>query len=451
GPCRPLFLFCLDLGGPPWGPPPHTTTRVVSSEEAPAASGETTPTASSEATPVASDKAVPTASGEAAPAASEEAASTESSRTVRDTTAEVEAASREREREQLLPKLDVYFPEGRLDLRLSRMIKNAFFEGQVQYDFVDGDISAFLRYRYYGANRVYQLTVFDAVEFENLEDLDNDFERTRGGLFLIQWPHDYSHRTFLLTEIDQFSSSKEEFQFVNDTTNTFVRAGFQRGTPNDSRSNAIVGETRARVENLFTSFRKIGPRGFGFTTALTYSFDFLGADFHYAKLEFEMLKRFELPGRLFAVARAGGGTFVYKEEVFDDPDVPDDDRFSIPRTELLRVGGRERLKGVDFSERGTEALLGSVEVFVPWFENETRRALGLDWENFYWIGYAGVGTVGFDTEVYTDWDQYFPDVGIGFEASFRLKEFEIFVNGIVAESLQNSTGLETSFSLKSYH
>ena len=47
----------------------------------------------------------------------------------------------------VVPDLDVFIPEGEFDLRLSRLINKVFFEGQVRYDFVDGDITAFLRYR----------------------------------------------------------------------------------------------------------------------------------------------------------------------------------------------------------------------------------------------------------------------------------------------------------------
>src|SRR5687767_3761916 len=52
--------------------------------------------------------------------------------------------------ERFLPRLDVYFPEGDLDLRVNRLINKVLFEGQVKYNFIKGDISAFLRYRYYG-------------------------------------------------------------------------------------------------------------------------------------------------------------------------------------------------------------------------------------------------------------------------------------------------------------
>ncbi|HSF42020.1 MAG TPA: hypothetical protein VLT87_19625, partial [Thermoanaerobaculia bacterium] len=36
--------------------------------------------------------------------------------------------------ERNLPRLDVYFPEGELDLRINRLINKVFFEGQVKYN-----------------------------------------------------------------------------------------------------------------------------------------------------------------------------------------------------------------------------------------------------------------------------------------------------------------------------
>ncbi|HYG64815.1 MAG TPA: hypothetical protein VEL74_19700, partial [Thermoanaerobaculia bacterium] len=157
-----------------------------------------------------------------------------------------------------LPRLDIFFPEGDLDLKVSRLINSTFFEGQVKYNFVKGDINAFLRYRYYGYSRITQLTVFDSVEFEDLEDFSSDFDRVRGALLLLQWPHSYSYRTYAVLELDRISSNKRDLQFEETeealvrqgTTNTFVRLGYQVGTPGDERSNAIVGESRARNRQL---------------------------------------------------------------------------------------------------------------------------------------------------------------------------------------------------------
>ena len=358
------------------------------------------------------------------------------------------AAEEPDEEEDLLPSVDFYFPEGEMDFRLNGLIKNAFYEGQVRYDFVDGDITAFLRYRYYGYSRTYLLGVFDEVAFESVESGDNDFERVRGGLFLLEWPHSFHHRTFLLTEVDRITSNKEEFRFSTNRTNTFVRLGYQIGTPDDERSNAIVGETRAALQRLFSAYRDVGPGGFGLTGAVTYSDPNLG-DFDYVKAEFEALKRVDFPHRNFTIGRLHGGSFLQKTLV--RPDLEPVERYTIPRSEFFRLDGRDNLKGLSERLRGTEELHAIGEYFFPWFLGDDRRFLGLRWQDWYWVVYGGYGTVGFDRDVYTDTSSYFPDVGIGFEAGFKLKRYTFFVGGIVAQTLRGEGDLETRFSIKSHH
>lgn len=351
-----------------------------------------------------------------------------------------------------LPRIDVFFPEGDLDLRVNRLVDKVFFEGQVQYNFVDGDISAFLRYRYYGFRRTYQITGFDSVEFEGLEELEDEFERTRGFLVLTEWPFDYHRRAFFLAEIDRIISNKEALRFDNNRTNTFLRLGYQLGTPNDSRSNAIIGERRAEIRRLFTAYREIGPGGAGFTAGLTWGFDFGPGNYDYVKLEMDTLRRFDLPfGGNFLVGRLHGGSFVHKRFKPAADELQPPDRYTIPRAELFRLDGRDNLKGVSDRVRGTEQLYGTLEWVHPWFVGEKRHAVWLDWDSWYWIFYAGLGTAGFDGDVYGDLSGYYPDVGIGFESSFRHRKYTFFLSGIVARAFEGEGDVEAKLSIKSYH
>jgi hypothetical protein len=360
--------------------------------------------------------------------------------------------------DRVLPRLDIYFPEGDLDLRVSRLINKTFFEGQVKYNFVRGDITAFLRYRYYGYRRTTQFTVFDSIEFDDIDqDVSQDFDRVRGTLFLFQWPHNYNHRTFLLTELDRISTNKGErgndFFVRRDRTNTFVRLGYQLGTPDEGRSSAIAGETRARTERLFSAFREFGPGDATVTTALTYGFPYGPGDFDYVKFELEALKRFDITRRTFLIGRLRGGTFpkVAKAEERTLPPDPDEiDLYAVPRADAFRLDGREYLKGYDNRTRGIEQLLTTWEYFFPWFLESHRSFLRLDWQNWYWILYTGIGTLGFDREVYKDFDSYIPDAGIGFESSFKLRKYRFFLSGIVAQALKGDGGLEARVSVKSY-
>ena len=333
----------------------------------------------------------------------------------------------------LIPKIDVYLPEGELDFRVQRLARNAFFEGRLNYDFPSGDISAILSYRFYRRKRTYQLSVFDTIEGQSVER-GSDFERVRGGALLMEWPHSYSHRSFVLAEIDDIDSNKDEFRFTSGRTNTFVRLGYQIGTPDDERSNSIVGNDRGRIETVFSAHRLIGPGDVGLTAALSYAAEALEGDFEYLKFEIAGLKRFRLPGRTFLIGRFDGGTF--SQESMTRPDLEGFEAFDIPTYEFFSLRGRDNLKGLKARLRGTTKLQFTAELFVPWFEDARHRALGLEWNSWYWIGYGGKGAIGFDRDAVTRSDQYLSDIGFGFESSFRLKGRRAYLSAVVAKVLE---------------
>lgn len=351
----------------------------------------------------------------------------------------------------LQPRVNILLPDGDFDFRLGRLIKSSLVEGQFHYNFVHGDIDAFLRYRYYGLERTYQLSFADSVKFEQLQKFSNDFTRVRGSSFLITWPRDFFRRLSLLTEVDAINSNRESERFTTNKTNTFVRLGYQLGTPDDERSNAIVGENRPRVRRLFTAYREIGPQGFGFTAAVSSSFKVINGAFSYLKGEMEGLKRINFgSGRVFLIARLHGGTFFSKQIVRQGPDIAPEDRYSIPIGELFSLGGADSLRGVGGNVVGTDEVHSTLELFMPWFEGEARRALGLDWHSWYWVGYVGYGTAGFGHQTLRDFRSYIPDVGIGVETHFSLRQFNFFLSGIVAQELKGGGGPKARVSIKSF-
>ncbi len=341
----------------------------------------------------------------------------------------------EPDKRESLPRLTVDIPEGDLDLVIGRWLRQSFFEGRMRYNFAKGDITAYLRYRYFGYKRVYQLGLFDEIEFSRIQEFESEFERIRGFHIFVEQPKDYYSRAFALVEIDQISSNKPEFQFSTDRTNTFIRLGYQIGSPDDSRSFSIIGNRRGRLERLFTSHDEIGPFGAGWTGAISWGMDGLGGDFDYLKAEISGVKRFNLSKNSFLIAGLHAGHFFHKVIERDDEEGFEGDRFSIPREEFFKLNGRENLKGVDEERLGTEELHVTLEYFIPWFENQERHFLKLDWTNWYWILYGGYGTVGFDTEVYGDLDYWIPDAGFGWEASFKVKRTPLFLGFLVAKSL----------------
>ena len=76
-----------------------------------------------------------------------------------------QAAGSAYERRESLPDVNIYVPEMQMSIRLRKLIRNALFESQIDYEFVDGDISTYLRYKYYARNYTYRIGVFDTIEF----------------------------------------------------------------------------------------------------------------------------------------------------------------------------------------------------------------------------------------------------------------------------------------------
>ena len=65
----------------------------------------------------------------------------------------------------MFPSVNVYVPEGQASIRIRKLIRNVLFESQIDYRFVNGDVSTFLRYKYYAKNYTYKFGVFDTIGF----------------------------------------------------------------------------------------------------------------------------------------------------------------------------------------------------------------------------------------------------------------------------------------------
>jgi hypothetical protein len=336
-------------------------------------------------------------------------------------------------------RLNIYFPEGRADLRFLKPIRNSLFETQLIYDFVGGDISAFLRYKYYGDEGTSTLTVFDEIAFDAIEELSNDFSRTRGLLFLYRLPVDFYNRVTFLGEVDRLTFS-DILDLDNNKTNTYVKAGYQYGTPSDNLSNAVVGEARDRVQSLFTAFREIGPQGRGLSVAATWGFDFLGGDYSYVKTELEALQAVRIAERRRLFLRLHLGYFPYRRKV-REPENPElETPFLVPRYELFPLGGRDFLKGYRGDEREPNQVTITGEYPVPVFTEAKKRFVGLDWTSLYVIGYAGVGNAGSDGEVFTQIGDWKLDLGAGLEAAVTYRSYRAFVSALVAHTVVHGVG-----------
>jgi hypothetical protein len=381
-----------------------------------------------------------------------------------------DAASGAYERRESLPSVNLYLPEMQASVRLRKLIRNVLFESQIDYEFINGDISTFLRYKYYARNYTYRIGVFDSIEFPDLgSSSDEEFERVRGGLLLVSIPKDYNNRYFLLLQDDQLTFG-DLTRPDNRTSNIYGKIGYQYGTQFDERMNAIVGEQRGRITPVLTAFRDLGPQRTGFAAAITQAANIWSADYSYTKFEAEGLRRFDITPTAFLFSRVHVGSFLRKDEmegrdarcedfeegvtiiedVNDDGDVSDIEEFSpwecynVPQYELFRLGGREALKSIRSNDGsiGTHEVHVTNELFVPIFRNKDYRMGAVHWNTLYGVGYLGAGTVAFTTDQLTDSKRIVVDAGIGTESAITYRDWDVYLSVVYAHPLRRPDDIE---------
>ena len=346
------------------------------------------------------------------------------------------AASGSYERHDSFPNVNVYLPEGQASVRLRKLIRNVLFESQIEYKFVNGDISTFLRYKYYSRNFTYRLGVFDSITFPDFgSSSTKEFERVRGGLLLFEFPRDYNNRYFWLLQDDRLTFG-DTSNVDNRKNNIYTKVGYQYGTQFDERMNGIVGETRGRITPVLTAFRELGPQKFGFAGAVTESARVGTGDYKYTKLEGEALRRFDITGTSFVITRVHTGFFLSRGKITPEPPEPIE-RYTIPRYEMFSLGGREALRSIsDNSDtEGTHEVHVTNEYFVPIFRNKDYRTMALHWNTLYGIGYVGAGSVGFDYRDIAKTQSTVVDAGLGFESSIGIRDFDVLFSVIYAHTL----------------
>ncbi|HET7435479.1 MAG TPA: hypothetical protein VFN10_12295 [Thermoanaerobaculia bacterium] len=377
-----------------------------------------------------------------------------------------DAAAASYDRRESLPNVNVYLPEGQASVRLRKLIRNVLFESQIDYEFVNGDISTFLRYKYYARNYTYRLGVFDSIQFDDIGSKDNKgFDRVRGGLLLLGIPKDYDNRYFVLLQDDALTFGDADNP-DNRKNNLYTKIGYQFGTQFDERMNAIVGESRGRITPVLTAFRDVGPQRTGLAAAITQSGRVLSADYQYTKLEAEGLRRTDLTQTSFLFTRLHAGAFLARSDaerdldndgVIDDPsNFPLVERYSIPKYELFRLGGRDALKSIKADDEavGTQELHLTNELFVPVFRNRDYRTGVMHWNTLYGVAYAGAGTVGFNWNELAKTGHIAYDVGLGTEAALTVRDFDVYLSVLVARTLEapgDAGGTKVRFSIHTVH
>jgi len=341
------------------------------------------------------------------------------------------------DRRDALP--NIYLADGRASIRLRKLIRNVLFESQIDYKFVTGDISTFLRYKYYAQNFTYKIGVFDSITFGDIGSHQDEFERTRGGLLLLAFPRDYNHRYFTLLEDDRLTFG-DVTRVDNRKNNIYTKLGYQYGTEFDETLNAIVGEFRGRLIPVLTVFRELGPQKFSFAAAVTQGGRISTGDYKYTKLESEAIRRWDVSPTSFVVTRAHIGTFPVKDYLCKNtPDVPPVECYSIPGYEMFTLGGREALRSLDTANGvsdGTNEFHVTNEYFVPVFRNRDFRYRAIHFNTAYAIAYAGFGNASFESRDIFRTRDFAIDAGLGTEMQLTVRDFDVLLSILYAHTIR---------------
>jgi outer membrane protein assembly factor BamA len=244
----------------------------------------------------------------------------------------------------------------------------------------------------------------------------------------------------------------------NDKKNFYTKIAYQFGTQFDERLNAIVGETRGRQTPVLTAFRDIGPQRTGYAVAMTQTFNVAGGDFNdatgemdyavgdykYTKLEAEGLRRFDITNTSFIFSRLHMGAFIGYDDIPNREDRFEIERYSVPRYEMFRLGGREALRAVDEDEFtiGTHELHVTNEYFRPIFRNRDYKMGVVHWNTLYGIAYLGAGSVGLEASQIFESDRFVADAGLGAEAALTIRDFEVLISFVVAQTFRAPDEIE---------
>jgi hypothetical protein len=341
------------------------------------------------------------------------------------------------DRRDALP--NIYLADGRASIRLRKLIKNVLFESQIDYKFVTGDISTFLRYKYYAQNFTYKIGVFDSISFGAIGSHQDEFERTRGGLLLLEFPRDYNHRYFTLLEDDRLTFG-DVTRVDNRKNNIYTKLGYQYGTEFDETLNSIVGESRGRLIPVLTVFRELGPQKFSFAAAVTQGGKVSTGDYKYTKFESAAIRRWDVSSTSFVVTRAHIGTFPVKQYLCaNTPTVPPVECYSIPGYEMFSLGGREALRSLSTTNSvssGTNEFHVTNEYFVPVFRNRDYRYRAVHFNTAYAIAYTGFGNAAFAYRDIFRTRDFAVDAGLGTEMQMTVRDFEVLLSVLYAHTIR---------------
>jgi outer membrane protein assembly factor BamA len=280
------------------------------------------------------------------------------------------------------PKLQLYLPNGALDLNLAGGYKETSVRFSSKYDFVDSFIGFDIDFRVTHMPLTYGIDIYDRVDFSEFYTNTEHFQRVQAiaPYSLLDLGGPYQMKSGIAFE-KTFSQSVDDPDAIEQGRNVAATCGIWRNT--------VLG-TKGSISSL----------------SVTSSLEALGSDYSFTQLELTHRKYYPVTPKNYFENR-----FVFGYPVSDG---------SRPQMYYYSAGGYLMLGGYGFKEfRGDALMYTTVSYNIPVRLNPNAHVLVLSASEITFRFFSELAKIG-SKEVYTTPDGFKASVGVGLSHNAKI-------------------------------
>lgn len=301
------------------------------------------------------------------------------------------------------PDMQIYIPNGAVDLKFKETYRNSIFTFTTKYDFVDSFMGFHLDIGY-GIKPSVGLELYDKVDFSEFFAKQETVYRVKTAAPYIRVKlSKISELNFYLGFEDTLITSVETYTKMEHGNNVIGKLNFNLNTAKENNTS-------------------IPPKNF--TIQLRYSVKPLGSDYDYANLELAFNNHFKIFKDQFLENNLQAGYPLYSVKK--------------PLSEIYYLGGYKILKGYNYKEFASEAMLyNQFKYNIPLIRTAELHFLGITFAIVTWNVLFEIAKVG-DKKIFDNFENIKSSIGTGIDFDITiLKILPIKVNLTIAQAFEH--------------
>lgn len=303
------------------------------------------------------------------------------------------------------PDMQIYIPNGAVDLKFKETYRNSVIIFKSKYDFVDSFMGFDLDIGY-GMKPFTGVNLYDKVDF-------SEFFSKQETVYRVQTVAPYVK--FKLSKISELNFSVGFENTLITSVETYTK--IEHGNNVMSKLNFNIDTTK---ENTTHSKCKT------FMLQIRYSVKPLGSDYDYANLELSFNDHLKIFKEQFLEYQLHTGYPLYSVKK--------------PVSELYYLGGYKLLKGYKYKEFTSEAMLyNELKYNTPLAQTTKLHFLGITFAIVTWNVLFEIAKIG-DKKIFTDFDNIKFSIGTGIDYNLTiLKILPVKINFTIAQAIEYRT------------